>query len=100
MRTLSFNGRVKLGSVKNFQLTFKRDTTAAAAFEASGASNLGLSGVEAAQHPHERGEAVMLQFGKVGKDEFILDFRRPLSPVQAFAVGLTALARKVGSEGS
>ena len=39
------------------------------------------------------------QFGKAGKEEFILDFRHPLSPVQAFALGITALARKLSSEG-
>ena len=41
----------------------------------------------------------MLQFGKSARDEFILDFTFPLSPVQAFALALTALARKLASEG-
>lgn len=42
---------------------------------------------------------LLFQFGKLSSDTFILDFRHPLSPVQAFALGLTALARKLSSEG-
>ena len=31
-----------------------------------------------------------LQFGRTGKDEFILDVKWPLSPFQAFALALSS----------
>ena len=31
----------------------------------------------------------MLQFGKAGKDVFVLDFGFPLAPLQAFSIALT-----------
>lgn len=34
---------------------------------------------------------VLLSFGKSAADEFLLDFRWPLSPVQAFGLALAAL---------
>ena len=34
-------------------------------------------------------EVCVLQFGKAGKDVFILDFGFPLSPLQAFSIALT-----------
>jgi len=37
-----------------------------------------------------------LQFGRTGKDEFILDVQWPLSPLQAFAVALSSFDSKVG----
>lgn len=39
-------------------------------------------------------EASVLQLGKVQSKEYALDFRYPLSPLQAFAVALTAFAMK------
>ena len=50
----NFNGRVTMASVKNFQLV----------------------------EPDEQ-DAVLLQFGRVGKDEFTMDFGYPLTPFQA-----------------
>ena len=50
---LNFNGRVTMASVKNFQLI----------------------------HPEEP-ERVVLQFGRVGKDKFTMDFMWPMSPAQ------------------
>ena len=35
---------------------------------------------------------ILLQFGKVGKDRFILDFCAPLSPFQAFCIALSQFA--------
>lgn len=58
---LNFHGRVSVPSVKNFQL------------EARGA------GPEA---------PVALQFGKVNDKKFHLDFRAPVTPIQAFALAL------------
>ena len=57
---LNFNGRVSLPSVKNFQLV------------APGATN-----------------DVVCQFGKVGEDTFHLDFKRPVTAFQAFALALS-----------
>jgi hypothetical protein len=56
---LNFGGRVKLASVKNFQII--------------------------ADHAPDD---VLMQFGKVAKDEFICDYQMPFTPVQAFAVCL------------
>jgi len=55
--TLDFKGRVTMASVKNFQLVADNDN-----------------------------DCVLLQFGKVGVDDFTMDFRAPLSPIQAFAI--------------
>jgi hypothetical protein len=88
-RMLNFGGRVTHGSVKNFQMELGAPMTAEADPAASGCAVLGADGAR----------PLLLQFGKAGKDEFILDFRHPLSPVQAFALGITAIARKLSSEG-
>src|SRR5262249_52765141 len=58
---LNFHGRVTVASVKNFQL---------------------VSAVDC--------EKVVLQFGKVGKDLFTMDYRYPISAFQAFAICLTS----------
>lgn len=61
--TLNFNRRVKRASVKNVQLTmweFKDDVM---------------------------GEKVVLQFGRLDEDSFILDFGYPFSAETAFAFG-------------
>jgi len=59
---LNFNGRVTIPSVKNFQLCFP-----------------------------DAPENVVLQFGRIGKNEFTLDLQYPLSPLQAFAAALSAM---------
>lgn len=66
---LNFNGRVKLASVKNFQLVDRRDP-----------------------------EAIVLQFGKVDKDRFNMDFQHPMSAFQAFAICLSAFDYKLACE--
>jgi len=66
---LNFNKRVTEASVKNFQLVNSTDP-----------------------------DTVYLQFGKVGKDVFNIDFRYPISPFQAFAICLTAFEYKLGCE--
>jgi tubby and related proteins len=50
---LNFNGRVTMASVKNFQLVTPEDQ-----------------------------DSVVLQFGRVAKDEFTMDFQWPMSPFQ------------------
>jgi len=63
---LNFRGRVTVASVKNFQLV------------AAPEPNPTVS-----QNDYDR---VILQFGKVGKDMFTMDYRYPLSAFQAFAI--------------
>lgn len=67
---LNFNGRVTMASVKNFQLVL----------------------------PEDPDEKPVLQFGRIGKDEFTMDIRYPLSPFQAFAVCLSSFDHKLACE--
>ncbi|KAH7479673.1 Tubby-related protein 2 [Phytophthora ramorum] len=67
---LNFNGRVTMASVKNFQLVTPEDQ-----------------------------ETVVLQFGRVGKDLFTMDFRWPLCPLQAFAITLSSFDSKLACDG-
>lgn len=66
---LDFNGRVNTPSVKNFQLIHANVRT--------------------------NQDELVLQFGKVDTDDFILDFRYPLNPLQAFAVAISAMDGKL-----
>ncbi|XP_043721654.1 tubby-like F-box protein 3 isoform X2 [Telopea speciosissima] len=72
---LNFRGRVTVASVKNFQLVASPED--------------GIAGQE-----HEK---VILQFGKVGKDLFTMDYRYPLSAFQAFAICLSSFDTKIAS---
>ncbi|KAL1200935.1 Tubby-like F-box protein 6 [Cardamine amara subsp. amara] len=74
---LNFKGRVTVASVKNFQLV------AAAAEEGK---NVNI--------PEEEQERVILQFGKIGKDIFTMDYRYPISAFQAFAICLSSFDTK------
>lgn len=75
---LNFKGRVTVASVKNFQLV--------AAVSPS-------HNVSAAEQ-----EKVILQFGKIGKDIFTMDYRYPLSAFQAFAICLSSFDTKPACE--
>ncbi|MEM1008170.1 MAG: tubby family protein, partial [Myxococcota bacterium] len=66
---LNFNGRVTMASVKNFQLV----------------------------QPEEQ-ESIFLQFGRVGKDEFTMDFQWPMTPFQAFAITLSSFDSKIACD--
>lgn len=66
---LNFNKRVTQASVKNFQLTTSDDP-----------------------------DTVFLQFGRVGKDVFNMDFKFPFSPFQAFAICLSSFDYKLCCE--
>ncbi|GFQ02326.1 tubby-like F-box protein 3 [Phtheirospermum japonicum] len=72
---LNFNGRVTAASVKNFQL-----------------ENGGARGED------EQDSSVILQFGKVGKDIFTMDYQYPISAFQAFAVCLSSFDTKIACE--
>lgn len=66
---LNFNKRVTQASVKNFQMISSEDP-----------------------------DTVFLQFGRVGKDIFNMDFRYPISPFQAFAICLSSFDYKLCCE--
>ncbi|GMJ01101.1 tubby like protein 3 [Hibiscus trionum] len=74
---LNFNGRVTVASVKNFQLVASAENLAAG------------------QEQHEN---VILQFGKVGKDVFTMDYQYPISAFQAFAICLSSFDTKIACE--
>ena len=73
---LNFHGRVTVASVKNFQLVASPEN--------------GPAGPE-----HEK---IILQFGKVGRDLFTMDFRYPISAFQAFAICLSSFDTKIACE--
>ncbi|GAV61895.1 F-box domain-containing protein/Tub domain-containing protein [Cephalotus follicularis] len=81
---LNFRGRVTVASVKNFQLI-------AATQPAAGAPTPS----QPAQPDHDK---IILQFGKVGKDMFTMDYRYPLSAFQAFAICLSSFDTKLACE--
>ncbi len=66
---LNFNGRVTEASVKNFQL------------------------VET-----DESEDIVCQFGKVSEKEFTMDYKWPMSALQAFAICLTSFDSKLACE--
>ncbi|OWM74122.1 hypothetical protein CDL15_Pgr008433 [Punica granatum] len=73
---LNFHGRVTVASVKNFQLVASPE-----------------NGAAGPQH-----EKIILQFGKVGKDLFTMDYRYPISAFQAFAICLSSFDTKIACE--
>ncbi|KAL8266100.1 hypothetical protein R6Q59_003444 [Mikania micrantha] len=75
---LNFKGRVTVASVKNFQLVASVDPS---------------HNVLAAEQ-----DKVILQFGKIGKDIFTMDYRYPLSAFQAFAICLSSFDTKPACE--
>uniref|UniRef100_A0A0E0H814 Tubby-like F-box protein n=1 Tax=Oryza nivara TaxID=4536 RepID=A0A0E0H814_ORYNI len=102
---LNFRGRVTVASVKNFQLI------AAAPQPASGAASEPSQAGQAAQQQTQPSQpsssssssssnhdTVILQFGKVAKDMFTMDYRYPLSAFQAFAICLTSFDTKLACE--
>lgn len=73
---LNFHGRVTVASVKNFQLVASPEN--------------GLVGPE-----HDK---IILQFGKVGKDVFTMDYQYPISAFQAFTMCLSSFDTKIACE--
>lgn len=85
---LNFRGRVTVASVKNFQLIAATTPPAPGAPAPAQAS-------QPSQSDHDK---IILQFGKVGKDMFTMDYRYPLSAFQAFAISLTSFDTKLACE--
>ncbi|XP_059292932.1 tubby-like F-box protein 5 [Lycium ferocissimum] len=75
---LNFEGRVTMASVKNFQLLAEVDPS----------HNV----------PDPKQEKIILQFGRIGKDTFTMDYRYPLSALQAFAICLSSFDTKPACE--
>lgn len=90
---LNFRGRVTVASVKNFQLI---------AATTQGNNNAGAPAPAPAQAGSSQQSSdhdkILLQFGKVGKDMFTMDYRYPLSAFQAFAICLTSFDTKLACE--
>ncbi|PKI55613.1 tubby-like F-box protein 8 [Punica granatum] len=86
---LNFRGRVTVASVKNFQLIAANPPSNSTG-PAPSSSQPGSS-----QTDHDK---IILQFGKVGKDMFTMDYRYPLSAFQAFAICLTSFDTKLACE--
>lgn len=84
---LNFRGRVTVASVKNFQLI--------AATQPPPPSSAPAPASQPAQSDHDK---IILQFGKVGKDMFTMDYRYPLSAFQAFAICLSSFDTKLACE--
>ncbi|KAJ0257849.1 Tubby-like F-box protein 10 [Hirschfeldia incana] len=85
---LNFRGRVTVASVKNFQLVAARQPPQTQGTAAAAA---------APSHPEQQ-DKVILQFGKVGKDMFTMDYKYPLSAFQAFAICLSSFDTKLACE--
>ncbi|KAL3504482.1 hypothetical protein ACH5RR_034323 [Cinchona calisaya] len=83
---LNFRGRVTVASVKNFQLIAATQPAAA-----------GPTPAQPAQSGSDH-DKIILQFGKVGKDMFTMDYRYPLSAFQAFAICLSSFDTKLACE--
>ncbi|GMS84897.1 hypothetical protein PENTCL1PPCAC_7072, partial [Pristionchus entomophagus] len=66
---LNFHGRVTQASVKNFQIVHEKDE-----------------------------EYIVMQFGRVSQDSFSMDFRYPLSAIQAFGIAMTSFHGKIACE--
>ncbi|WJX26265.1 Tubby-like F-box protein 8 [Trifolium repens] len=81
---LNFRGRVTVASVKNFQLIASTQPPAGAPTPS-----------QPAPPEHDK---IILQFGKVGKDMFTMDYRYPLSAFQAFAICLSSFDTKLACE--
>eukprot|EP00850_Spirogloea_muscicola_P007047 SM000034S12801 [mRNA] locus=s34:876991:878246:+ [translate_table: standard] len=88
---LNFRGRLTLGSVKNFQLVSGAICDSAVA---GGGSS--VTGAAAAPPSSSSYKPVLLEFRKIGKDTFTMDYCYPLSAFQAFAICLSSFGTKVG----
>jgi tubby-related protein 1 len=66
---LNFNGRVTQASVKNFQIT-----------------------------ESDNPQSTIMQFGRIRNDNFTMDYRYPLSAVQAFGIALSSFDPKLACE--
>ncbi|KAI9352209.1 king tubby 1-like protein [Obelidium mucronatum] len=66
---LNFSNRVTMASVKNFQIV----------------------------HDHDL-DYIIMQFGRIASDKFTMDYRYPMTAVQAFGIALTSFDAKLACE--
>ncbi|KAF5467748.1 hypothetical protein F2P56_011968 [Juglans regia] len=92
---LNFRGRVTVASVKNFQLIAATHPAAGAPTQTQPAPAPTLAPSQPTQSDHDK---IILQFGKVGKDMFTMDYRYPVSAFQAFAICLSSFDTKLACE--
>ncbi|KAJ3677906.1 hypothetical protein LUZ60_001709 [Juncus effusus] len=109
---LNFRGRVTIASVKNFQLIAGapgggpsaggNNGGPGAPGGGTGAGNGNGNGGAVGQQSGSGGavdqDKIILQFGKVAKDMFTMDYRYPLSAFQAFAICLSSFDTKLACE--
>lgn len=90
---LNFGGRAPVPSLKNFQLVVAApDDAAGTSASASMSSSSPCGGsLSASSNP----ALVVLQLGKVSAHRFNVDARYPLTPLQAFAIALSAFDYKI-----
>ncbi|CAM6103864.1 unnamed protein product [Calypogeia fissa] len=94
--SLDFKGRATLPSMHNFQLLMpagldenKRKKPRGTSLERNGNDH---------HHPAQQQQTVVMQVGKIGKGLYALEFRYPLSALQAFNIALSSFATTVGVE--
>jgi len=92
---LNFRGRVTVASVKNFQLVASVPPPASAGAWVPGVQTQPQASGPSSSSSHD---TVILQFGKVARDMFTMDYRYPLSAFQAFAICLTSFDTKLACE--
>ncbi|KAL8144158.1 hypothetical protein V2J09_017190 [Rumex salicifolius] len=90
---LNFKGRVTVASVKNFQLIAASQPPTEPGAPTTSAAPQPTSTSQSVDH-----DKIILQFGKVGKDMFTMDYRYPLSAFQAFAICLSSFDTKLACE--
>jgi tubby-related protein 1 len=49
-------------------------------------------------NPTKDGDKVVMQFGRVGKDAFTMDYQSPLCALQAFGIVLSSFDYKIACE--
>ena len=92
--TLEYEGRAKLASVKNVQLVAARPPYPLP----SGVADVSDPDHTAAPPPaadHTAPSQHYFQMGKIGDDEFTVDWRSPLSPIAAFGLALSICDAKL-----
>ncbi|XP_037417514.1 tubby-like F-box protein 8 [Triticum dicoccoides] len=92
---LNFRGRVTIASVKNFQLIAAPSQPPP---PATGAGAGAPAPAPSQPAPAPEQDKIILQFGKVSKDMFTMDYRYPLSAFQAFAMCLSSFDTKLACE--
>ena len=107
---LNFNGRVTRSSVKNFQLlrddnddddedNGELESERSDEKIARIARNAALLRERQIRRKRKLyAEKWILQFGKIGDDNYTMDFRYPFTPLQAFMVSATSLDIKPGCQ--